>query len=294
MKDGYRILIGVDGSMGAQRAVDFVGALPLRSRDEVIVAAAISSLLRYPAPPPFDGVTAAARARAVASADAAVARLSDAGLRSRAVVGTGDDAVDALIRVAEVEHASLIVVGSRGHGPWKSILLGSTARALAITSPVPVLIARTSAAPTRVLVACDGSPSSRAALAAFADMRQTEGAVVELLHVLPAHDWESETIDWAEIGQRTDVERAEELVALAMLEGEQRLLPRGLVGQTRIERGHAGRTILRRAEEIHADLIVVGTEGLAGRRQFFFGSTAERVLTATHANVLVSRPPADS
>lgn len=289
----YRIVVGVDGSDGSRRAIELVAALPVRPHDEVIAASAIASWLRYPASGPLEGVTTAARERAEAYAGAAAARLEAAGICARAVVGAGDDALDALMRVVEDERAALIVVGSRGRGPWSSIVLGSTARALAITSPTPVFIARTSTVPTRVLVACDGSSSSRAALSAFAAMPQSEGAAVELLHVLPRHDWGNDTIDWRAIGQRTEIERAEKLVAVAMLEGEKQLLPQGIDSHVRAERGHPGETILRRAGEIGADLIVVGTQGLRGRRQFFFGSTAERVLTATTANVLVSQPPAD-
>jgi len=294
---GYKIICGVVGSAGSDRALDFVAALPMRPRDEVIVASRPAYL--FAARANGEGIIAraseAARDRAHVNVDAGAVRLAAKGVSARGIVCDGEDPVEALIGLAEDEHASLIVVGSRGLGPWTSIVLGSTARALAITCPVPVLIVREHAvAPLRILAAADGSPSARAALAAFACMPQSEGAVVELLHVLPMHEWPKSKVDWDEIGDRTDVERDEEQRSEAMLEAQRRLLPAGLEVRTRHERGHVGETILRRADEIGADLLVIGTRGLEGPRDLFYGSTAERVLTQTHANVLVGAAVAGS
>jgi nucleotide-binding universal stress UspA family protein len=292
----YRIVLGVDGSDGSDRAIRFVRALPQRPRDEVIVASRPSFLLGLPAQRgPTAAATAAARKAAQTDVDRAVEHLAAAGHRVRGTVCEGDDAVDALMRVARDAAASLIVVGSRGRGAWGSVFLGSTARALAITSEIPVLIVRgATAATTRVLVATDGSASARAALTAFAHLPQNEATAVELLYVLPVHRWPNDRIDWDEIGERTKVERAEASAARTMLDEQLALLPKGLRASPRTERGHPGITILRRAEETNADLIVVGTQGLRGPRQFFFGSTAERVLTHGRANVLVGQPRADT
>lgn len=292
----YRIVLGVDGSDGSDRAIRFVRSLPLRPHDEIVVASRPSFLFGLPADRgPAAAASEAARTAAQLCVDLAVEPLALAGHHARGVVCMGDDAVDALIRVARDESASLFVVGSHGRGAWSSIVLGSTARALAITSPIPVLIVREStAAPVRVLVATDGSSSSRAALAAFGQMPQNEATVVELLHVLPVHRWPDDKIDWEEIGQRTAIERAEEAAARAMLDEQQALLPKGLRAGQRTERGHPGKTIVRRAEETNVDLIVVGTQGLQGPRQFFYGSTAERVLTHARVNVLVGQPRADT
>ena len=51
--------------------------------------------------------------------------------------------------------------------------------------------------------------------------------------------------------------------------------------------GRAPREILRAAEALHADLIVLGTHGLGGVRRVFFGSTTDRVLRDGGFPVLV-------
>ena len=51
-----------------------------------------------------------------------------------------DDAVDALLQMAEKEHADLIVVGAQGHGGMVSRLLGGVPYKLAHHAHVPVVI----------------------------------------------------------------------------------------------------------------------------------------------------------
>lgn len=290
----YRILVGIDDSEGAERALRFVGTLPVRPHDEIVVAMRPAYILaaRAGGDGVADRLAKGARARAQVVVDGAVARLLGSGAKARGVVCDGTDAVDALLRSAEREQASLIVVGSRGRGPWSSILLGSTARALAMLSPTPVLVVRErTMAPMRVLAATDGSPAAHAALAALARMPQSEGAIVELLAVLPQHDWGVEDDEEA-LAIRESVEHDEEDAVAARLDGERRLVPAGVHSRTQMERGHVGDTILARADAIGADLIVLGTRGTSGPRAPFWGSTAERVLTQARCAVLVAPKPA--
>lgn len=290
-KASYVILCAVDGSEGSNTALDLVAELPLRARDRVIVASHPAYLFMSTpdAPPPVAAHLAAERAKARDWVDAAVARLAARGVTADGVIcDPGDDTVDALIRCAEHHAASLLVAGSRGRGPWSSILLGSTARALAILSPVPLLIARRARPPLRVIVASDGCASG-ALSTAFAALPQSEGCTVELLQVLPPHDRATDAGGslWDEMARRTEMERDEEGHALRSLERERARLPRGIDARVHVERGHPGLTILARAKRWDADLIVVGTRDPDKPRQFFFGSTAERVVTQCATNVLV-------
>jgi nucleotide-binding universal stress UspA family protein len=50
------------------------------------------------------------------------------------------DPVSALIGTVEAEHADLVVVGTRGLGKAKALVLGSVAGKLPSRSPVPVTI----------------------------------------------------------------------------------------------------------------------------------------------------------
>ncbi len=297
MTDTFRILCAVDGSKGAHSALELVTALPRRAGDEVVVASYPEFFLA--ARPGGGGALASAMRRrreaTEAMVNAAVAGLRGAGAAARGVLCDGEDTVDALLRTAEREQADVVVVGSRGHGPWTSILLGSVARALAMLSPVPVLVVRgRTIAPTRVLAAVDGSAASTAALRAFARLPQSEGTEAELLHVLPEHDWARAQDDEGELlGMRASVEYDEEQRALALLDHARALVPVGVVARTRSVRGHVGERVLARAVEIGADLIVLGTRGAAGPRRPFWGSTAERVVAGAPCAVLVAPSPAE-
>lgn len=291
----YVILCAVDASVASRRAIEFVAKLPIRSGDAVVVASYPPYLLAARAG--GEGVAraigAAAERRAHAAVDDGVARLAAAGINASGVVCDGESAVDALRGLAERERAALLVTGSRGRGPWSSILLGSTARALVVESTVPVLVVRDATAPHTVLAAMDGSPSARAALVAFSRLPQNEGTGVELLHVLPSFE-EYFAGDEELASLREENDRAEWDHARELLEAQRSHLARGIDSRTRIERGHAGETILARARAVGADLIVVGSRGAGAPRRPFWGSTAERVVTQASCNVLVAPPPTPS
>ena len=69
-------------------------------------------------------------------------------------------AAELILQVANEEMVDLIVVGSRGLGPIGSVVLGSVSAHLVDHATCPVLVVRSPEA-TRMLLATDGTPSSR-------------------------------------------------------------------------------------------------------------------------------------
>jgi nucleotide-binding universal stress UspA family protein len=63
----------------------------------------------------------------------------------------------------------------------------------------------------------------------------------------------------------------------------------GVPYQSRREAGHAVDTIVQVAEELKADLIVLGSRGLGGFKRFLMGSVSDGVLHHAHCPVLVVR-----
>jgi nucleotide-binding universal stress UspA family protein len=61
--------------------------------------------------------------------------------------------------------------------------------------------------------------------------------------------------------------------------------------EIRLEQGHAAAEILRMAQEIGCDLIVMGTQGRTGLRRLLTGSVAEAVLRQARCPVLVVKSP---
>lgn len=292
---GARILLATDGSPGAAAALDLLGSMPLRPVDEIIVVTYPSyPLAARPDQTGLIGRLMEGRRRAAqTTVDEAVQRLAGSGARVSGVVAQGLEAVDGILRVAHERSPDLIVMGSRGLGSVSSVLIGSNARTLALLSPVPVLMVRgRTSAPRRVLVAVDGSEASRAALSAFARLPLTTGVVVELLHVLPAHDWSDLPARGEELAElREAQEGAETDAADRLLEDSAKSLPNGVEIRTAKERGRVTDIILGHADALDADLIVLGSRGLSGPRRPFWGSTAERVIASAGCSVLVAPVP---
>lgn len=86
-------------------------------------------------------------------------------LEIHAVLRAGDPRE---VLVASTEHAAVPVVGSRGRGPTRSLLLGSVSVAVTRRAHCPVVVVRPhhpGLVRQRVLVGADGSPESRPTLA---------------------------------------------------------------------------------------------------------------------------------
>ena len=285
-----RFLFATDGSRGAQIARTFLLALPLSRADHVTV-------LTCPAYTFFGsetldpGVLASARGEAERGADV-VLRDALAAFRARAVpvhVVLRDGPVAQAAQLLATEEASdMIVVGSRGLGPFTGVVMGSVARALARHAPTPVLVVRgRSTAPERIVAAVDGSDDARAAITLLARMPLPSTARVTLLHVLP-------TPAASESGSRevaAALRSAEDRAASRVLEEARYLLGEHIVDHHVVERGHVAQQILARAVTMAADLIVLGSRGQTLGSGFLQGSVADHVLSAAHCAVLVAKAP---
>jgi len=68
----------------------------------------------------------------------------------------------------------------------------------------------------------------------------------------------------------------------------------GVTLEVQLEEGHAAVEILRMAEKVRCDLIVLGSHGRTGLRRLLTGSVAEEVLRRAPCPVLVVKhPPAE-
>ena len=135
-----RIVVGVDGSAGAARALEWAAAQAART-DAVLE---IICCWLYPATlAPFGLPPAAADYREVTRriTDEAVARVAD--LEPDVAVETRIvEKAPALALVDASTGADLLVVGSRGLGGFKTLLLGSVSQHCTAHARCPVLVVR--------------------------------------------------------------------------------------------------------------------------------------------------------
>ena len=143
------VVVGVDGSPESTQAVAFAAAEADREGDELTVVYAVS----VPNPIIDAGLTPAALADLMVDEERVVLSEAVAGLKEdypdlsvNQRLETERGAVDALVEAAA--GARLLVVGSRGRGAFKRLLLGSTAHGVLKHLPCPTIITRTDALQT--------------------------------------------------------------------------------------------------------------------------------------------------
>jgi nucleotide-binding universal stress UspA family protein len=195
---------------------------------------------------------------------------------------------------AEEQDIDLVVVGTHGRRGPAHLLFGSIAAEILRQSPRPVLVVpargeRPAGRIRRILAPVDFSSASRFAVAHARALASEVSATLELFHVLP--DLEVPLpMNPAGLGAAavvvTDLEPAAEtaLADLVAAPGAEVAI------ETHVWHGPPAATILNRAAETNADLIVVATHGHTGLDRLLLGSVAERVARLSACPVLVLPP----
>jgi nucleotide-binding universal stress UspA family protein len=142
--------------------------------------------------------------------------------------------------------------------------------------------------PSRILLATDFSESAEAAEATAIRLALRLSAELHVVHVYEAPS--AELPPHALPLVTTYVEELRHDAAGKLGEVRARALAAGITAETEAEPGPCVEAISERAEEIRADLIVVGTEGRSGVRRFLLGSIAEGVARHAPCSVLAVRP----
>ena len=143
-----RILVAVDGSRSAQRAVEEAIKVAKATGGEIL---ALSIVLHPARLVDVASGFAEEQTRDTAAHDLATEALADAKARFAAalVPGTiraadshGEDIAAVILRIAAEENSDLIVLGTRGLSGVKRLLLGSVAESLLRGADRPVMLVR--------------------------------------------------------------------------------------------------------------------------------------------------------
>lgn len=186
--------------------------------------------------------------------------------------------------------AQLLVVGARGLGGFRGLLLGSVSQRCLHDSTFPIAVIRpgvddrTPGTFSRVVVGVDGSAGSTRALDWALDEARARGATLEVIHAwqppyMGGFPFSTVVPDFA-----IYEEAARELMA-RLVEGlDATGLPQPV--KATIECTGAAAALLH--AEDRADLVVVGSRGLGGLKRWLLGSVSHQVtLHATSPVVVV-------
>jgi nucleotide-binding universal stress UspA family protein len=292
-----RILIATDGSPSAQRACVLAGSIdwPAGSTIRIVTVLPYLSDLGgtvMPAGTPTrDEDAEASMLRDVARHATLVARdLAKSELVVDTVILRGSAAHEI---VAEVERfdPDLVMVGSRGHGPIESMVLGSVADQVVDRVHRPVLVARGSKV-RRVVLGTDGSPAARAAVGIVSTWPLFAGTSVQVVSVAANRlPWWSGMGDsdahTAQSAFDTALEAGREIAVSVSQEAADVLRESGHSVQRVVCSGDPAYELLVEARAYEADLIVVGSRGNTGLKRLWLGSVARNVVHHADCSVLV-------
>jgi len=300
------ILVAVDGSPGALAAVASVAALPLPERTRVTLLHVLTRYTPTHSSLPeglLGGLRADEDARANALLDTARHLLERPGITVAQRVAEGHPA-QVIVNRAVSKKVNLLVLGALGITAWARTLLGSTSQAVIKHAPCPVWVVRGTGGgvpeprqtPFTVLVATDGSASARNALNFVATLPLPAPRVAHLLQVLPSLNEQLNLIGAPldppvleplyEIGSYLE-RRSHQLLD----EQVHRLSPAFADVRTHVREGDPRRVILACADELDVDLIVMGSQGLTGLKEFLLGSVSHKVAKHSHRSILLVPGP---
>jgi len=140
--------------------------------------------------------------------------------------------------------------------------------------------------PTKVLAATDGSPQAQLAVRTAVDLASRTGAELHIVHV-----GELAAMYHPEMrGYAYRHEASQEEARRLLDEESDRLRSAGAnVTKTHLRMGRADVEMIELAEELDADVLVVGSRGLGGFRRLLVGSVSDSVVHHAHCPVLVVR-----
>ena len=281
-----RIVVGVDGSPTSREAMRWAVCLGRALGDEVVAVHSVGLLeaAHDPAAPPESW---RAGVRDVVE-HTWCAPLEDAGVPHRIEVVDGHP-VDVLLRVADREDAALVVLGARGVGSHEERALGSTSLRVLQAARAPTLVVPTprEAHPAadgevrlrHILVGTDRSAPSLAALGVAADIAATLGGSLSVLEAF-AYEPPFPLGPTAAVTSRGE-EQALDRTAALVEEQVRDIRDRGVAVQVVVRSGAPAPTLLQLADDVDADLIVVGSRGRGDPAEPLLGSVARTV--AAHA-----------
>ncbi|HEX3650941.1 MAG TPA: universal stress protein [Pseudonocardiaceae bacterium] len=290
MVAGVPIVAGVDGSDSALEAARWAADEAVRKR----VPLRLVAVVQVPVASGYVGdvglggdLIDALRAESQHLLDEArsslVARQPDLDVTTALLFGPPIPAL-----VEESAGARLMVVGSRGLGGFRGMLVGSTAVALAARGRCPVAVIRGGGRPNGpVVVGVDGSPASEAAVELAFEEASLRRAELVAVHTWLEHASDAAyvatvqpVLDWDTLSERGMESLAERLAGWAEKYPD-------VVVVRRVTRGRPIVNLL--AEAADAQLLLVGSRGRGAFAGVILGSTSQALVYHAPCPLIVAR-----
>lgn len=281
------VLVGTDLSAAAGEALRQGARLARELASTLLVCHVVPELI------PDGSVFAEFRSANIDLRDSVVAKARAAVQQHvDAVLGADYPAVDVLLD-AGTPHVGLLRQADETGAGIIVAAPGSTVLDVVRHATTPVLVARPSPAGP-VVGATDFSDRSLPALHAAADEARRRGSALHLLHAFDVGLFmlgHAPAAAMPYLGDSSSIalEGLDHLQTLAKQRLDQTLREHGIAGATAVVDGSARDVIVRYAESVGAELVVIGTHGRSGLARLTLGSTAASVIESAPCAVLVVR-----
>ena len=287
----FKILLGDDRSEHALAAVALIEDLPFASGTDITVFRAFAPTQSTDVILMEDALNQTCN------------RLRKKGLHAKPELQLGFP-TEKFLRYAEEQMPDLIVIGAKGLRASPGILVGGVAQQVVEYAPCPVLVVRAPYNGLRnVMVATDGSASSRQALHFLGRLPLPVGTRLWAMHVLPPPPIpmmivETSTgnvpIAFQDSGEAAALKAKEEKEGQALVDGTlEALQAMGKSAGGILKRGDAATEIMAVVKEQNIDLLITGSRGLSPIRSWMMGSVSRKLVHYSGCSVLVVRnlPP---
>jgi nucleotide-binding universal stress UspA family protein len=283
------VVVGVDGSPHGQRALDWAAAEAELRGSPIVVLTAVpasypttrSGVPGGPGVQPSSALAITAEHALTAAVDHVRLRHPDLDVSGHTVAGEPGD-----VLVEASGPAALVVVGARGLGRVRGLLMGSVSSKVSAKAHCPTVVVREapsrSLTDLRVVVGVDGSTDSTQALRFAFDAASLRGTGLTVVHT-----WD---VPWDEGTAPPDSEEAHQLE-----QRERAAVAQSVAGfaadfpavdvRRHVVRGHAVDELVR--QSANAALLVVAARGRGTTRGLVLGSTSQEVLPGAHCPVAV-------
>jgi len=271
-----KILVPLDGSGNAERALPWVRCYAADSGTSVVIVQALSKIY------PLEGLPFGAQAHEVTEYLEGIQKLLLAEGIPTKIHLPENAAAEAIVKVAVKEKCGLIVMTTRGASKVVRWLVGGVTEQVIRMSPIPVLVIRSQASPAskphprRILVPQDGSVRAKRVMPWAARLAIFHNIPISILHVQPRANRPPRN------GSSSGGQVSQKLAHWCSL-----LRRRGIAATYLLSQGDSASEILRNS--LPTDLVVMTTHGYGGLKHFILGSVAEKVIHGTEAPIFIFR-----
>jgi len=292
-----KILVPLDGSISAERALPYLHWLALPEATEVVLVSVIDpaynvyGTMNFTMPDLLTSIQADTEKYLQLQST----QLQKEGYKVTAKMRVGNPAGE-ILAIAKKHNVDMIAMATHGRSVLMRWILGSVAERVISEATVPIFLVREGCAvsgtqPARIMVPLDGSEFAEQALTTATIIAKRMKSELYLLNAIDGSVSANTNLYVETQGELDDVisEWREDMGAYLASKAEH-LRTEGVVTQTRMVLDDPATAIEDIATLEEVSLIVMSTHGRTGLQRWLYGSVANEALHKVNSPLLLVRP----